>query len=264
MLRSLIIALVTFAAAPALAAATPWQEIAPEVRARLVSSDVLDNGSSLAGLEIDMPEGTKTYWRIPGETGIPTEFDFSGSAGVANPTVQWPYPEIDQSDGYLDYVFHGPVVLPIRFEATAGGATLTASVTLGICSDMCVPAMAKFTLPIDFGKPDPAQSLRLDQALATVPIAWDQPGSPVGAVSAGPEGLVLVGLDPAIDPASIIADVGDPGLLFGVPQKSPDGNLWTLKLLGGATEGLRGRPVQLTFVTAMGPYAVTRDIAPSE
>ena len=44
----------------------------------------------LAGLQLDMPANTKTYWRVPGETGIPSEFDFSASVGLTSGTIDWP------------------------------------------------------------------------------------------------------------------------------------------------------------------------------
>lgn len=266
MLRVLAFIAVTFVAAPAFAAATDWQEIAPGVKARLISSNTLADGVALAGLELDMPASTNTYWRIPGETGIPTEFDFSASSGVAEPVVHWPYPEIDHSRGYMDYAYYGPVVLPFEFEAGEGGTVLDVAVTLGVCSDICVPATAKLTLPLDFAAPDTPQSIRLDQAMAETPILWDQPGKPFGSVEAGFDGsLHLLSPDPSIDPASVIADVGDPSVLFETPQKSPDGALWTLKPLGGgASKELEGSSVQLTFETAKGPYAVTLLIAPSQ
>lgn len=266
MWKLLTLITVTLGASPALAAATLWQDIAPGVRARLISSDKIEDGRTLAGLEIDMPAGTKTYWRIPGETGIPGEFDFSASSGVSDPAVHWPFPEIDRSQGFLDYVYHGPVVLPVEFEAGEAGAILDAAVTLGVCSDICVPAMMKFTLPLSFGAPDAAQSIRLDQAMANVPILWDQPGQPFSTVTAGLDGsLHLENPDPSIDPASVIADVGDAAILFETPQKSPDGSLWTMKPLGGvATKGLEGSSVQLTFLTPKGPYAVSRTVAPSQ
>lgn len=266
MLRLIAVIAVTFLASPAFAAATDWQEIAPGVKARLISSDSLTDGLTLAGLELEMPETTNTYWRIPGETGIPTEFDFSASSGVSEPAVHWPYPEIDRSRGYMDYAYYGQVVLPFEFEATDTGSVLDVAVTLGICSDICVPTTAKFTLPLDFAAPDAAQSIRLDQAIATTPILWDQPGKPFGSVEAGLDGsLHLLSPDPSIDPASIIADVGDPSVLFETPQKSPDGALWTLKPLGGGGDKeLEGSSVQLTFETADGPYAVTHMIAPSQ
>jgi len=77
--------------------------------------------------------------------------------------------------------------------------------------------------------------------------------------------LHVYGADASIDPESVIADVGDPAILFETPQKSPDRDLWTLKPLGGAAKkGLEGSSVQLTFLTPDGPYAVTREIAPSQ
>ncbi|MEO6015189.1 MAG: protein-disulfide reductase DsbD domain-containing protein [Devosia sp.] len=265
MLKLIAIACLTLAASPAFAGATPWQDLAPGVKARLISSDHLDGTTTLAGLEIDMPATTKTYWRLPGETGIPAQFDFSASSGISEPAIQWPYPEIDRSQGYLDYVYHGPIVLPVELNTTASASIIDVSVTLGICSDICVPAMAKFTLPLNFATPDSAQSIRLDQAIARTPILWDQPGQPFSTVEIGFDGsLHLRNPDPSIDPASVIADLGDPAVLFETPQKSPDGAIWTLKPLGGAAKkGLEGSSVQLTFLTPSGPYAVTRTIAPS-
>ena len=68
--------ILALAAAPACAGATAWQELAPGVKLRLVASDTLSaDGTTLAALELDMPAGTKTYWRVPGESGIPTELD---------------------------------------------------------------------------------------------------------------------------------------------------------------------------------------------
>jgi DsbC/DsbD-like thiol-disulfide interchange protein len=264
MLKFAAIACLTLAASPAFAGATPWQDLAPGVKARLMSSDRLDGTTTLAGLEIDMPANTKTYWRIPGETGIPTEFDFSASTGIDAPTILWPYPEIDRSDGYLDYVYHGPIVLPVELT-TSAASIIDVAVTMGICSDMCVPAMAHFTLPLNFAAPDAAQSIRLDQAVARTPILWDQPGQPFSTVEVGFDGsLHLRNPDPSIEPESVIADLGDPAVLFQTPQKSPDGAVWTLKPLGGvAKKGLEGSSVQLTFLTPSGPYAVTRTIAPS-
>lgn len=266
MVRLIAAIAVTLLAAPAFGAATDWQEIAPGVKARLISSDKLTDGVALAGLELDMPAGTNTYWRVPGETGIPTEFDFSASTGIEDPAVHWPYPQIDRSRGYMDYAYFGPVVLPFEFEASEIGAVLDVAVTLGVCSDICVPATTKLTLPIAFATPDAGQSIRLDQAMAQTPILWDQPGRPFGSVEAGLDGsLHLLSPNPSIDPASIIADVGDPAILFETPQKSPEGAIWTLKPLGGEAAGdLVGKSVQMTFTTPDGPYAVTYPIAPSQ
>ncbi len=167
------LALLAFAllSLPATAAETPWQEVAPEVRLRLIASESRDaEGRTMLGLEVDMPADHKTYWAVPGETGIPTTLDLEGSVGVEGFEMQWPYPVTEVVSGYLDRVYHGPTVLPFSLVATDDSAIVQVAVVMGICSDICVPAMANFTLPLDFAKPDAGQGLRLMQAAALAPI----------------------------------------------------------------------------------------------
>jgi DsbC/DsbD-like thiol-disulfide interchange protein len=265
MFRAATLVVVTLASAPALAAATDWQELAPGARVRLISADTLTNGTALAGIELQLPPSANTYWRIPGESGIPTNVDLSASAGVSATDLVWPYPSVEESGGYRDFVYRGDLVLPIRLKA-GQGAVLDASLTLGVCSDICVPAKAHLSLALDFAKPDTAQSIRLDQALADAPAAWDQSGAPFGDVSVAwdDQGLELVAPDPSIDPQSLIADIGDPAVVFAAPKKSPDGAIWTLPLLGGEdAASLAGRSVRLTFMTPRGAFFADRTVGPA-
>ena len=270
MLKILPFVVLTLLASPALAGTSVWQDIAPGVKARLISADVIDSydNTLLAGLELDMPKTTRTYWRIPGETGIPAQFDFSASGGLdSNPQIIWPYPEIDHTGGYTDYIYRGHFVLPMKFKVTGQGpALLSADATLGICSDVCVPAMAKFTLPVAFGQADGVSANALLLAIQKSPAVWNQPSHPFGAISARPDGLLIDSVDPSVDPDSIIADVNDPSILFGVPQKGPEKGQYFINLLGKAGAGeLAGRSVQLTFTASSlhFPYAVTRPILPA-
>jgi DsbC/DsbD-like thiol-disulfide interchange protein len=263
MLRLLLPLLVTLAVSPAFAGATAWQELASGASVRLISSDRLDGDTMLAGLELRLPASTNTYWRFPGDSGIPTTLDLSGSKGVAASEVLWPFPGIETISGYRDFVYRGALVLPIRLKAIPG-ATLDVQISLGVCSDICIPTRARLTLPLDAAKPDSAEAIRIDQALADIPIAWDQPGQPFGGVtlSLDGKGVVIANPDPSIDPESLIADSGKPDIVFTAPQKSPDGALWTLEAEGGVTlSGLAGQPVQFTFMTPHGPYEVTRPVA---
>jgi DsbC/DsbD-like thiol-disulfide interchange protein len=259
-----ILGLLPFIATPVLAAATDWQEVAPGARVRLISSDVrARDGTTVACLEIDMPMNTKTYWRVPGETGIPTMLDLSASTGVKAHEILWPYPVIDTAGGYLDYVYYGPTVLPVRLTLDSDAPVLDLSVVMGICSDMCVPAQAKFTLPLSFAKPDAGQGVRLDQALANVPLPAED-DTVIGDVGfdAAAALLTVAIFSSDIDPASVIAATGDDAVLFGAPQKGPDTGLVVLPLLGGSgDDGLVGQPVQITFMTPMGPYEVTRVVS---
>lgn len=254
-------------ASPTLGAETQWQDIAPDVRARLIASEFLRaDGTTLAALEIDMPASTKTYWRVPGETGFATEFDLTGSVGVTSNGIIWPYPLLETKGGYTDFVYYGQTVLPIELKVEGEKVVLRAAVLMGICSDICVPAQANFTLPLDFSAPDPGQGLRISQALALVPLDWDGPREPIGDVTfdATEETLIVPVSDPQIDPLSVIVRADAAGLLFGAPQKSRDGKLVLLPLLGGnAAEGLVGHSIQLTFMTPMGPFELSRRIVRS-
>ena len=104
---------------------------------------------------------------------------------------------------------------------------------------------------------------RLAQAVALAPIGWAGPAEPFGPLSFdAATGMLAVPVrDPAVDPASILADAGTAGPLFGAPQKSPEPNLVLLPLLGPSSgTDLTGATVELTFTTAEGPFSVAKRI----
>lgn len=256
--------LCALAAAPVAAGETPWQEVAPGVTMRLVSSGVVKaDGTSLIGLELDMPADTKTYWRVPGDTGIPTELDFTASTGVSAHQILWPYPIRDETEAYLDYAYFGPTLLPIQLAVDSDAAQIEVSVVMGVCSDICIPAQAKFSMPIAEGGKDMPNGLRIKQAVAMAPIPWDGDEAPIGDVEFRPQDNALAVLinDPSIDPASLIAAMADGDRAFGTPQKSPEPNLVLIPLLGKVADGeLDSQPVQLTFITDMGAFEITRTL----
>lgn len=261
---AIICAVALLFASPALAAATAWQELAPDTRIRLIASERAGDGDTThIAIELDMPQGTKTYWRVPGETGIPLQIDLTGSHGIGGHNVQWPYPLIEVKDGYTDFVLYGPTVIPIELALTDKAPAIEASVLLGVCSDICVPATAQFTLPLDLGKPDAGQSVRIDQALAMASIEWTGPDAPIGDVSLNDthDGLA-VRIDPTrLQPASLIVDASEAGYVFGASQKSPEPDVLAHYALGSGEVGaLEGRDVRLVFMTADGPFEVTRRV----
>ncbi|MET3926448.1 protein-disulfide reductase DsbD domain-containing protein [Devosia sp. 2618] len=252
-------------ALPVHAGETAWQEVAPGVKLRLISTgQIKPDGTTLVGVEIDMPENTKTYWRVPGDTGLPTELSFSPEHGVVGHKVIWPYPKRQQTPDYLDYVYFGPTVLPV--EITVDGTSPVAEVEalLGVCSDVCVPAQAKFSLSLSDLSPDRANGLRIRQAAAMAPIEWTGDVDPFGTVELrlADKMLAVELTNPNVDPASLIAATtsGDP--VFGAPQKSPEPNLVLIPIMGkGDHAGLKGESVQLTFKTDLGAFEVERQIA---
>lgn len=121
-------------------------------RVRLVSGNVTSN-QWLAGIEIELDPGFKTYWRNPGESGLPPRFDWEGSKNVKTTDVRWPAPLRAQDAAGVSYVYHDRVLLPVIVEATdpAKPVRLTLSVEYGICKDICIPAHAALELVLGSG-----------------------------------------------------------------------------------------------------------------
>lgn len=248
--------------AAARAAATDWQEVAPGIMLRLIGSGtVQDDGRLLVGLEVEMPPDTWTYWRVPGETGIPTTIAFDGSTGIDEPEVLWPYPTIHVAEGLTDFVYYGHVVLPIALEPQGDEIALSASVLMGVCSDICIPVQAKLALPLRAGDSDAGQDLRLSQARAAVPLEWTKAIPAFEGVSfdAAAGTLDIDGLGATIDPLSVIVDADLDGPLFGAPQKSQDSHGIMLPLLGGTVPATGA--VRITFMTDEGAFFLWHEMA---
>lgn len=259
------LSLIAVLVSPAQSGETAWQEIAPGVKLRMISTgQIKADGTTLVGLEIDMPETTKTYWRVPGDTGLPTELDFSASHGVLGHEIVWPYPVRQDTPDYLDYVYLGPTILPVEVKVVPGQPMAQIDAMLGICSEICLPAQASFSLPLNDGSPDRPNGLRLRQALAMAPIAWEGDPQPIGNVWLTADATMLavsIG-DDDVDPSSLIAAIPDGELVFGTPQKSPEPNIVLIPILGGdGGVGLENQSVQLTFLTGMGAFSVNRQVS---
>lgn len=248
------------------AAETAWIDVGFDTRVRLVSSDVLRNGKTNIALEVDMPANTKTYWRIPGETGIPTQIKLDGSENISDHEIVWPYPMRDDKGGYVDFVYYGPTVLPMVLDVTGDIAGLKMEAFLGVCDEICVPVQVDFDLPLTFDNPDRGNDLRIKQAINQAPISWDKGAEPFGDIIFDPEiGRLTIEIDPStINPATLIVDNGDPTLLFAMPQKSPDARVIAFNILGRDKDrDLQGKPVRLTFLTDEGAYEMSRVVKPA-
>lgn len=232
---------------------------------RLISTGTVKaDGTTMVGIEIMMPPTNKTYWRVPGETGFPTELDFAGSTGVMAHRILWPYPTRQDTADYLDYVYMGPTILPVELTVEPGQPRLELEALLGICSDICVPAQARFSLTLTDAAPDRANGLRIKQAAALAPIAWDGAEPPITEVAVRPsDNMLAVSVaEPSVDPMSLIVatEAGEP--LFGTPQKSREPNLVLVPILGeGDQIRLEGSKVQLTFLTDEGAFEVIRPVS---
>ncbi|MBX3521446.1 MAG: hypothetical protein KF835_15660 [Xanthobacteraceae bacterium] len=147
----LSLALAAFAADPASAASSDTVA-AGEAKVRLLASGLSDTNSApvfMGGVEITLTPGWKTYWRYPGDAGIPPRFDWSGSENLANVEVLYPTPKrIMDGSGATSIGYETRVIFPLRIRAKdpARPVTLKLKLDFATCEKLCIPADANLSL----------------------------------------------------------------------------------------------------------------------
>ncbi len=144
-------------------AASEWVE-GHSSRAR-----ILNGGGNLAGVELQLPEGWKTYWRYPGEAGgVAPSFDWSKSTNLESAQVLYPAPKrfTDKSGDTIGY--KGNVLFPVRLKPKDASKPIDVRLAFdyGVCKDICIPAQAELTLNLapDAGRGGVGRVRRRDRA----------------------------------------------------------------------------------------------------
>lgn len=152
--------------------ASPWVDL-HNARARLVAgpSPAKAGKSYLAGVEVMLADGWKTYWRMPGDAGVPPNFDWSASTNVASLKVLYPSPArmsepAAETVGYKHSVLFPVEVVP---RDPSKAVSLALSMEFGVCREICIPAEAKFSLDLPAGGMAGTPSPELLAALDRVP-----------------------------------------------------------------------------------------------
>lgn len=121
-----------------------WAEPSPDeiVTAEIRPGWQTRGGTRMAALHLRLAPQWKTYWRSPGEAGIPPEFDWSGSQNLRSVRLHWPRPQVFETNGMQTIGYKQDLVLPLEVTPIdpSRPVHLRASVDLGVCRDICVPA----------------------------------------------------------------------------------------------------------------------------
>jgi DsbC/DsbD-like thiol-disulfide interchange protein len=197
-----VVALLASSGGAAAAQASAWDE-GFHARARLVSGGT-DQGRLLAGIEIVLDPGFKTYWRNPGESGLPPRFDWDGSTNAQAIDLKWPVPERTEDPAGVSFGYHDRVTFPVVVRPGKPGepVRLAVSVDYGVCRDICIPAHAELALTLSGG--EDGRPL-VKEALDAVPRPQ---------ALAAPGDLSILGVTPEPGDATV----------FRVGVRSPDGS----------------------------------------
>jgi DsbC/DsbD-like thiol-disulfide interchange protein len=157
-----------------------------------------------AGVEIRLASGWKTYWRYPGDSGVPPHFDFEKSNNVKSVNVSWPAPQrITDSEGVTIGYKQG-VVFPLKIEPkdAAKPVVLRLKLDYAICEKLCIPAQGQAELTIKAGSAETNGVIAA--AEKKVPHT-----NPLGANT--PFSIKAFRRDDSTKPARVLVDVASPG-----------------------------------------------------
>ena len=198
------------AAGPAASAASDW--ISNEGgRARLVLLAPDAEGIRRGMVEIEPAPGWITYWREPGDSGIPPQLTVTPPATLVS--LRFPAPKILKLGSLTDLGYDGRVAFPVTLGAAPG--PVEAMLFIGLCKEICIPFQANMTVA-DAGPAAPEEEAAVTAAEALLPPERM-------------EGLVLkeAALSPAGDSLQLVAELGQPGAKADVIVTGPPGYAFT-------------------------------------
>ena len=253
--------------------ATDWvKEHSTSVR--LIAGDVDLGGGSptlVAGVEIRLDEGWKTYWRNPGSSGVPPRVDWAGSENLAEATLLFPAPQrfVDKEGDTIGY--KKTVVLPVlvRPRDPAKPVVLKLALEYGVCREVCIPVQPNFTLELPAGKSVGSAGSQLFDAIARVPrdAKSRQPGDPllksvtVELTGDKPRIGIAAEFPGGTKGADVFLEAPD-GLWIPLAKLLPGGDgavrTFEVDLTDGADIGdLKGREIRVTLVSEAGQTQTT-------
>src|SRR5882762_934281 len=147
---------------------SPWQKDGHSAVRLLAGSR--SGGVLLGGIAFQLQPGWHTYWRTPGDSGVPPRIDFAKSENIEAVTILWPAPtKIADGAGGVSLGYQKQVVLPLRIVAKNADkpVTLRADINYAVCEKLCIPVEANTELA--FASVASTEDSALFAALDTVP-----------------------------------------------------------------------------------------------
>lgn len=230
---------------------------------RLIEGPAEESGALKAALEFRIRPGWKTYWRTPGEAGIPPSFDFSGSENVASVETVWPRPHVFESFGYQTLGYSDVLVLPLKVTPMdpEKPVRLTGDLFWGVCADICVPEEARVALSLD-GAATPGAEELITEAEAAAPDRLDPKAAACRVAGSGDRrtfsARLTLGAPPAEPPVVVVE--GPQEAWFGATETEfRDGALHVTAPVDVYADNIWIDRSRLRLTVLAGPQAVEFD-----
>jgi DsbC/DsbD-like thiol-disulfide interchange protein len=245
-------------------------------RARVIAGGVAPAGEAsriYAGLEIELDDGWKTYWRNPGSSGVPPRVDLEGSENLAKAELLFPAPlRFKDRDG--DTIgYKKSVVLPVALtpKDPTKPIVLKVAAEFGICREVCIPVQPTLNLVVPPDAATAGPGSRLPEAVGRVPrLNASAPGAPrlerVSATLSGEKPkLVIDAVFPGdADRGDIFLEAPD-GIWIPLPQPAGQAEDGARRFVVDLTDGadladLKGKAIRMTLVGSVGQSETSFDL----
>jgi len=256
-------AVIMFGTQARAADASPWSDDSRSAIRLIAGSNQSGEPRLRAGIEIKLQPGWKTYWRYPGDSGVPPRFDFSGSDNLARAKVSYPAPHLFTDETGNSIGYKGSVIFPVQVTARQPGkpVTLKLKIDYAVCEKLCIPAEGRAELTIGGG--DSANDAALAAAEAQVPKPVDagEVGLTARRVNQAAKPLVAVDLK-AAENKPVVMFVEGPNAEWALPipapaQGAPAGHRHFGFELDGLPPGVDPKgQFELTFTVIEGDHAI--------
>jgi DsbC/DsbD-like thiol-disulfide interchange protein len=237
--------------------------------ARLLVVGGGQEGQYRAGIEIHLEARTITYWRTPGDAGVPPVLSFAGSDNVADVRMLFPAPHTFDEAGAKAFGYDRHVIFPLRVTAKdpAKPVTLHLKLDYAACEKICIPAKAEAQLAFpqirEFGPYEDSIStfeaqvpIKLALGSAT-PLTITAVRDLDGDVKAGKAHFVVAGKAPTGASVNLFAEAPEGWFLQPAPIKlDADGTFATpVAILQSPKDGDVAK-AQFTFTLVSGNRAI--------
>lgn len=151
-----------------------------QVRAELVAhapQGIAEGQPLWLGLSLTHQPHWHTYWKNPGDSGLPTRLTWTLPPGFVAGDIQWPTPKQLPVGPLLNYGFDGELLLPVQVAVPPGFKGDAVDVKLEamwlVCKDVCIPESGEFQLRVPVRAATAMYGARFDAALAAQPRPAD-------------------------------------------------------------------------------------------
>ncbi len=250
--------------APAIAAdASAWSEDLKSAVRLIAGANKAGEAVLRAGVEVKLQPGWHTYWRYPGDAGVPPRFDFAGSDNVRSAKVRYPAPVLFSDGGGQSIGYSDNVIFPIQVAPRDAGKPVILRLKLdyAVCEKLCIPAEARAELPLTAGPSANDVSLVAAEAKVPTPVAAAELDLTAKRVNDAAKPLVAVDLkSPSDKPLTIFVEGPSAEWALPIPkpaQGAPAGRQHFGFELDGLPPGVNPKAAfELTFTVVEGGRAV--------